>query len=115
MHVRHPTDNSGPQLTFVLLGLNDTANPPDRICPLEDVCGFGGFHDKQPNQWFRCATMALDVSSAYCLIALRFITPIFLHAGIIHFVLNMLAQLTASAEVRDSHAHRKVDLTTCSG
>ncbi|KAI0687791.1 hypothetical protein BC835DRAFT_384015, partial [Cytidiella melzeri] len=46
--------------------LNDTANPPDRLCPLEDVCGFGGFHDKQPNQWF------------------RFITPIFLHAGIIH-------------------------------
>ncbi|KAI0094924.1 rhomboid family-domain-containing protein [Irpex rosettiformis] len=61
--------------------LNDTANPPDRTCPLEDVCGFGGFHDKEPNQWF------------------RFITPIFLHAGIIHFILNMLAQLTASAEV----------------
>jgi membrane associated rhomboid family serine protease len=30
----------------------------------------------------------------------RFITPIFLHAGIIHFLLNMLAQLTASAEAR---------------
>ena len=30
----------------------------------------------------------------------RFITPIFLHAGIIHITLNMLAQLTAAAEVR---------------
>lgn len=29
----------------------------------------------------------------------RFITPVFLHAGIIHILLNMLAQLTASAEV----------------
>jgi len=61
--------------------LNDTANPPDRLCPLEDVCGFGGFHGGEPDQWF------------------RFITPIFLHAGIIHFLLNMAAQLTASAEV----------------
>ena len=30
----------------------------------------------------------------------RFITPIFLHAGLIHIALNMLAQLTAAAEVR---------------
>ncbi|TFK57033.1 rhomboid-domain-containing protein, partial [Heliocybe sulcata] len=61
--------------------LNDTANPPDRLCSVEDVCGFGGFHDQTPNQWF------------------RFITPIFLHAGIIHILLNMLAQMTASAQI----------------
>ncbi|THH33565.1 hypothetical protein EUX98_g670 [Antrodiella citrinella] len=61
--------------------LNDTANPPDRLCPLEEVCGFGGFHNETPDQWF------------------RFITPIFLHAGIIHFILNMFAQLTAAAEI----------------
>ena len=29
----------------------------------------------------------------------RFITPIFLHAGLVHLLLNMLAQLTVSAEV----------------
>lgn len=29
----------------------------------------------------------------------RFITPIFLHAGLIHYLLNILAQLTASAQV----------------
>ncbi|KAK7694953.1 hypothetical protein QCA50_002141 [Cerrena zonata] len=61
--------------------LNNTANPATELCSLETVCGFGGFHDKDPNQWF------------------RFITPIFLHAGIIHFLLNMLAQVTVAAQV----------------
>ncbi|KAJ6575027.1 hypothetical protein B0H19DRAFT_1208527 [Mycena capillaripes] len=61
--------------------LNNTANPATEICSIEDICGFGGFHDKDPNQWF------------------RFITPIFLHAGFVHIILNMLAQLTVSAQV----------------
>jgi len=61
--------------------LNDTANPPDRICPLEEICGFGGFDNDTPNQWF------------------RFITPIFLHAGFVHILLNMLAQMTLSAQI----------------
>jgi len=61
--------------------LNNTANPPTSLCSLEDICGFGGFHGKPPNQWF------------------RFITPIFIHAGIIHIILNMLAQLTVSAQI----------------
>lgn len=29
----------------------------------------------------------------------RFFTPIFLHVGIIHLLLNMLAQITAGAQV----------------
>ncbi|PCH33876.1 rhomboid-domain-containing protein, partial [Wolfiporia cocos MD-104 SS10] len=61
--------------------LNDTANPPNRVCTLEEICGFGGIHTETPNQWF------------------RFITPVFLHAGIIHYAINMLAQLTVSAQV----------------
>ncbi|KAL0951302.1 hypothetical protein HGRIS_008011 [Hohenbuehelia grisea] len=61
--------------------LNNTANPPDRLCTVEEICGFGGFDGKEPNQWF------------------RFIVPIFLHAGIIHILLNMLAQLTLSAQI----------------
>ncbi|KAF8898829.1 hypothetical protein BD779DRAFT_1485725 [Infundibulicybe gibba] len=61
--------------------LNNTANPPDRQCSLEEVCGFGGFHGKEPNQWF------------------RFIVPIFLHAGFIHILLNMFAQLSLSAQI----------------
>jgi len=61
--------------------LNDVANPPDILCSLETICGFGGFHNKSPNQWF------------------RFITPIFLHAGFVHIILNMLAQLLLSAQI----------------
>ncbi|KAG6334043.1 hypothetical protein ID866_5046 [Astraeus odoratus] len=61
--------------------LNDTANPPTSVCTIEEVCGFGGFGDGAPNQWY------------------RFITAIFLHAGIIHILLNMLAQLTLSAQI----------------
>ncbi|KZT44542.1 rhomboid-domain-containing protein, partial [Sistotremastrum suecicum HHB10207 ss-3] len=61
--------------------LNNTANPPTILCSLEEVCGFGGFHGGNPNQWF------------------RFITPIFIHAGLVHILLNMLAQLTVSAQV----------------
>ncbi|KAF8213129.1 hypothetical protein K438DRAFT_1803438 [Mycena galopus ATCC 62051] len=63
--------------------LNNTANPATEICTIEDICGFGGFHGKDPNQWF------------------RFITPIFLHAGFVHIILNMLAQLTVSAQVSE--------------
>jgi len=61
--------------------LNNTANPPDSLCSLEDICGFGGFQGKVQNQWF------------------RFITAIFLHAGIIHILLNMFAQMTLSAQI----------------
>ncbi|KAK2461986.1 hypothetical protein APHAL10511_006449 [Amanita phalloides] len=61
--------------------LNNTANPPTRVCPLENLCSFGGFHGKNPNQWF------------------RFITPIFIHAGLIHLLLNMLAQYSLSGQI----------------
>src|SRR6266702_5974215 len=36
-----------------LQGLNDTANPPDQLCTIEDLCGHGGFNGKEPNQWWR--------------------------------------------------------------
>ncbi|GAB1517439.1 hypothetical protein RhiTH_000487 [Rhizoctonia solani] len=62
-------------------GFNNTANPATELCSVETLCGFGEFKGGDPNQWF------------------RFITPIFLHAGIIHFALNMFAQLTLSAQV----------------
>jgi len=61
--------------------LTDTANPPDQLCTLDTLCGFGGLHNETPNQWF------------------RFIVPIFLHAGFVHIILNMIAQLTVSAQL----------------
>jgi len=68
-------------VTLLLPCMNDTANPPDRTCPISDLCGFGGIQGKSPNQWF------------------RFITAMFLHAGIIHIALNMLAQWIISAQI----------------
>jgi len=69
-------------VTLDLPCLNDTANPPTEVCPISDLCGFGGINSGEtPNQWF------------------RFITPIFLHAGIIHILLNMVAQLLVSAQL----------------
>jgi hypothetical protein len=55
-------------------GLNNTANPPDQLCSLEETCAFGGFHKEEPNQWF------------------RFITPIFIHG--MSCIQNYLPMLT---------------------
>ncbi|KAG2228142.1 hypothetical protein INT45_009188 [Circinella minor] len=44
------------------------------ICSLEDICGFGGFANKKtPDQAF------------------RFLTPLFVHSGLVHWGLNMIA------------------------
>lgn len=47
-----------------------------------------GFGERHPTPSFTHASM-------FC----RFITPIFLHAGIIHILLNMVAQLLVSAQL----------------
>jgi membrane associated rhomboid family serine protease len=66
------------------------ATKKDDFCPLSTLCGFGGvpnpkFNDPnqspEPNQWF------------------RFITPIFMHAGLIHITFNMLLQLTLAKDM----------------
>jgi len=49
---------------------------------LEQICGLGGFKDSLvPDQSF------------------RFVTPIFIHAGIIHYLMNMLTQLRLGAQL----------------
>ncbi|CAF3443722.1 unnamed protein product [Fusarium graminearum] len=68
------------------------ATKADSFCPLHVVCGFGGDvpdpkfngdinQSPEPNQWY------------------RFITSIFMHAGIIHIVFNLLLQLTIAKEM----------------
>lgn len=58
------------------------------VCSLSELCGMGGLPNPKgpgvPNQWW------------------RFITPTFLHAGLVHIGFNMLLQLTlGSAMERD--------------
>ncbi|KAI8388055.1 rhomboid family-domain-containing protein [Radiomyces spectabilis] len=50
-------------------------------CTLEQLCGFGGFGGGEPNQ------------------SLRFFAPIFLHAGVIHYLMNMLTHLRLGADL----------------
>ncbi|KAL1921993.1 uncharacterized protein VTP21DRAFT_10635 [Calcarisporiella thermophila] len=50
-------------------------------CSLTEVCGFNGFPSGKPDQWF------------------RFITPIFLHGGIVHLLFNLLFQLRTGAQL----------------
>ncbi|KAH6917481.1 hypothetical protein BKA70DRAFT_336099 [Coprinopsis sp. MPI-PUGE-AT-0042] len=52
-----------------------------KVCTVAELCSFGYKAGTEPNQWF------------------RFIIPIFLHAGIIHLLLNMLAQMTLSTQI----------------
>lgn len=68
-----------------------SADPKDYKCTLSELCGLSGvppvkvpgsLDDKPaPNQWY------------------RFITPIFLHAGLIHIAMNMFVQLTMGADM----------------
>ncbi|KAL2136793.1 hypothetical protein VTI74DRAFT_1445 [Chaetomium olivicolor] len=72
------------------------ANLPENQCTLSQLCGFGGVPEPaytpgtpldvkpEPNQWF------------------RFITPIFMHAGVIHIGFNMLLQLTLGRDMEKS-------------
>ncbi|KAG1448751.1 hypothetical protein G6F46_011509 [Rhizopus delemar] len=56
------------------------ASPTD-TCTLEELCGFGGFSSGTPNQSF------------------RLVLPIFMHAGIIHFLVNMLTHLRLGVDL----------------
>lgn len=60
----------------------------DGSCTLDQLCGLGGVpvNDNlyQPNQWY------------------RIVTPIFLHAGIIHILFNLILQLTMGSIVESS-------------
>jgi membrane associated rhomboid family serine protease len=70
-----------PTMSINCANATSTTPLPSQICTIEGICGFGGFKGKEPNQWF------------------RFITPIFLHAGLIHLGLNMFAQWVLSGQV----------------
>lgn len=57
-------------------------NSTTTICSLEEICGFGGFKTpSKPDQTF------------------RFFTPMWLHVGVVHLLINMLVLMTSSALV----------------
>jgi membrane associated rhomboid family serine protease len=63
-----------PQELCIAFGLNSTITL-ENSCTIESICAEGGFRSGKPDQWW------------------RFITPIFVHAGVIHLVFNMLFQV----------------------
>ena len=58
----------------------NTTSSTSNGCTLSDLCGFNGVSDS-PNQWF------------------RFILPLFLHAGIVHILLNLIAQILIGGKI----------------
>ncbi|POW23356.1 hypothetical protein PSHT_00346 [Puccinia striiformis] len=97
--------------------LNSTSSLNTCSQSLESVCGFGGFDvPGQPDQKFRFV-MKLILLSLYCFFVdicilsrkqihlstktdekqPQQVLPLFLHAGLIHYLLNIAVQLTSSA------------------
>ncbi|KAG0202473.1 hypothetical protein BGX33_009686 [Mortierella sp. NVP41] len=56
---------------------------PTAVCNISDICGFTPISStgKAPDQWF------------------RFITPIFLHGGVLHLLFNLLFQMRTGADL----------------
>jgi hypothetical protein len=48
-----PSSSSRGQILKFLPGANNTANPPTITCSIEQICAFGGFEGKDPDQAFR--------------------------------------------------------------
>lgn len=63
----------------------NSTSAENSVCSLSELCGLSGIpivdDEFVPNQWYRV------------------ITPIFLHAGFLHIIFNMLLQLTMGASV----------------
>lgn len=61
--------------------ISDCYQSTTDTCTLEQLCGYGGFPDGTPHQTF------------------RLILPIFMHAGIVHFLMNMLTHLRLGVDL----------------
>ncbi|KAF9178241.1 hypothetical protein BGZ51_000307 [Haplosporangium sp. Z 767] len=69
--------------TYLTNATIECPDQPTTACTLSDICGFTPIAStgKPPNQWF------------------RFITPIFLHGGIVHLLFNLMFQLRTGADL----------------
>lgn len=77
---------------------NTTTTAQLTECTLAELCGNGAKDDEQPKQWW------------------RFIVPIFLHAGVLHILFNLLVQLRLGAQVEvEIGAHLFIPIYFASG
>lgn len=77
---------------------NTTTTAQLTECTLAELCGNGAKNSTQPKQWW------------------RFVVPIFLHAGVLHILFNLLVQLRLGAQVEmDIGAHIFVPIYFASG
>ncbi|KAF1967895.1 rhomboid-domain-containing protein [Bimuria novae-zelandiae CBS 107.79] len=68
----------------------------DSVCSLSQLCGMGGVPEQDPDlSWADRETKKSQEPDQWW----RFITPIFLHAGLIHIGFNMLLQLTLGRDM----------------
>jgi len=61
-------------------------------CKMSDFCGLGMKPDEPPNQWF------------------RFITPIFLHCGLLHIVFNLLFQIRTGFDMERDYGSWRIGI-----
>ncbi|CAO3617841.1 unnamed protein product [Mucor hiemalis] len=61
--------------------LSNCYTTTESTCSVEQVCGFGGFGGEAPNQTF------------------RFFTAIFLHAGVVHILFNLITHVQFGSEI----------------
>jgi len=61
-------------------------------CTLSDICGMGMDPGEQPNQWY------------------RFITPIFLHCGVLHIVFNLLFQIRTGFDMERDYGTWRIGI-----
>ncbi|KAJ4418966.1 hypothetical protein N0V85_001225 [Neurospora sp. IMI 360204] len=71
-------------------------NAPTMKCTLSELCGFGGV----PEPWYNATATMENVPAPDQW--WRFITPMFLHAGVIHIGFNMLLQMSIGREMEQS-------------
>ncbi len=91
MHSMPLIQNRTETISWPCPNITSLTDPATSSCSLSELCGLGGVDlppigssmtsNPAPNQWY------------------RFITPIFIHAGIVHIGFNLLLQLTLGRDI----------------
>lgn len=74
----------------------------DALCSLSELCGFSGIPEPPYGQFPNTPLTSIPASVPAPNQWFRFITPIFMHAGLIHIGFNLLLQLTIGRDMERS-------------